>query len=321
MKATSLAALALALSLSLQAQAADEVRTDELSLDYGRVTARYAGTDGNWFNPANWSSGRVPGAEDVVLLGGDVRVVIDPSQDSRRIPGKINLHALWVVDSAQLETRPGTHLVIEDEAIRGRGRITYRSSAVEGGSLSVSQGPVVCVACSGLKLNPTSQSKRIIVLKSSVSASFGLGGRTPASTTTSSTGETLTLNGPGTYATLTSETVSLPTPAPAPASGLNISARIDRLPKSLVVDLHYGFTPVAGDSFQIITATQSLEGEFPEFPEGALVGCTDDNIGLHISYRGGDGNDVVLDARRKSPLVCTLARIGELKIRGVAILQ
>jgi len=312
---------ALALALSLQAQAADEVRSEHLSLDYDRVTVRYAGTDGNWFNPANWSTGRVPGAEDVVLLAGDAQVVIDPSQDSSRIPGKINVNALWLVDSAQLETRPGTHLVIEDEAIRDRGRTTYRSSAVEGGRLTVAPDPVACPDCGGFVLNPTSQTKRTTILKSSFPASFGLGGRTPASVTTSSAGETLTLNGPGTYATLTSETVSLPAPATPSESDPSISARIDRLPKSLVVTLHYGFTPVAGDSFQIITATQSLEGEFPDFPEGALVGCTDDDIGLHITYRGGDGNDVVLDARRESPLVCMVARIGELKVRGVAILQ
>ncbi|MGH8477275.1 MAG: hypothetical protein ACRERV_07385 [Methylococcales bacterium] len=42
------------------------------------------------------------------------------------------------------------------------------------------------------------------------------------------------------------------------------------------------------------------------FPEGSLVGWTDDNVGFYISYMGGDGNDVVLSARDPRPPSCLL---------------
>ena len=58
-----LSALALLLSLSAQAQTATPA-------------VRYVGSDGNWFNPANWSSGRVPTADSDVVIDGRAEVVI-----------------------------------------------------------------------------------------------------------------------------------------------------------------------------------------------------------------------------------------------------
>jgi len=84
----------------------------------------------------------------------------------------------------------------------------------------------------------------------------------------------------------------------------SLTALLNKVPLSL--SLYYGFRPRAGDSFQIITANRLLVGTFPGMPEGALVGCTDDNVGFYISYVGGDGNDVVLSARDTRPLTCLL---------------
>jgi len=60
------------------------------------------------------------------------------------------------------------------------------------------------------------------------------------------------------------------------------------------LELSFGFTPGAGDSFVIVRndSANPIAGTFDGLPEGALV--TNGPIVLQITYTGGDGNDIVL---------------------------
>jgi hypothetical protein len=361
--AITLTALAMALSPAAHAAAGPQSANNLKQIGI----AYFQGTDRNWFNPANWSTGRVPGENDVVVLDGNDDVLIDPSQASGRTPGKINLNTIWEMDSARLETLPGTHLVAKLQVVDEQAAFITRSSIVE---------VETAVMLDGLAgTNPSGWYVKRPWVALGGTMYFGLGGREPAGLNKVGAG-TLSL-GYGYYATLdTSEMVlgggtfmepvearfraagrllglrsasversgegkteqtrqvtviqdmvdeaagratdlhatiqDLPSSAvsgflsrpvnlpPPPAAA---SARIDKVPR-LVVALHYDFMPAVGDSFQIIT-TNSLVGEFADLPEGALVGCTeDDGVAVHITYRGGDGNDVVLTTRPGDPVVC-----------------
>ena len=135
-----------------------------------------------------------------------------------------------------------------------------------------------------------------MILKTSATLEFGLGGLAPASIVTTSAG-TVVNAGAGHYATLTADLVVLSgnPGAPGPARWL---------PPGLLLALHYGFAPADGDSFQIVTVNRRLVDQFRGLPEGALVGCTVDDVGLYITYAGGDGNDVVLTAADTSRWAC-----------------
>ena len=74
----------------------------------------------------------------------------------------------------------------------------------------------------------------------------------------------------------------------------------------LRLSTYYGFQPLHGDTFQIMTANRTRDGEFDGLPEGGYVGCMDQNVCLRISYRGGDGNDVVLSAENTDPATALL---------------
>ena len=69
-----------------------------------------------------------------------------------------------------------------------------------------------------------------------------------------------------------------------------------------------GFTPDAGQTFEIIDVAGSLCGEFDGLGEGAVVD-TFGGIDLRITYTGGDGNDVFLRAVPE-PSVFALALLG-----------
>lgn len=285
--AKTLSAIALALSIPVQAETT------------GSGAVLFIGTDSNWFNPANWSSGRVPDTEDDVVLDADDNVVIDPSLG--RMP--VQIRDLTIRDKARLETLPDAHLITRDELVQGQGQLIHRSSASEGDTLIISASPnnsALRHGHGGLRLNPTPKSKRDVILKSSATVEFGLGGREPASLTTAADGSVRVQNGAGHYATLTADLVVLN------SSQGDMRTRLDKLSPGLRLSLHYGFRPVDGDSFQIITSNRLLVDQFRGLPEGALVGCTDDNVGLYISYIGGDGNDVVLSAKDISPRACLL---------------
>jgi hypothetical protein len=232
--------------------------------------ANYVGTDTNWFNPANWSTGQVPDAMTDVVLDQHDTVVISPSAGGP----EVRIRDLLVTDQAVLTTLPGTIMRDRDETIGREAQVVYQ--ATESSSDTLSMGPLGqrCVGC-GMKLNPTPKSIRTIVLQSSltlnpsaVAVSFGLGGADPASP-----GHV----GAGHYATLVGDRVSL--------GGL------------LLVERFYGFSPSAGQRFKIVTVNGLRLGRFSNVGEGDRVARFEDGVGLYITYRGGDGNDVVLTAR------------------------
>jgi hypothetical protein len=227
----------------------------------------YVGIDGNWFEPGNWSSRRVPGPHTDVVLDGVDNVVVDPARGAPTV----EIRDLRITDAARLTTLPGTVFSARNERIEGAGSLVHRSTdATDGRS-----GTLELTGASNLILNPSTQPRRIVILKSTIAVTgaalaptlqVGLGGTAPAAA-----GRV----GPGRYATVTAESV--------------------QLAGRLTVTMHYGFTPRAGDAFQVITAG-TLTGRFDNVGEGELVAVFG-NAGLYITYRGGDGNDVVLEAR------------------------
>ncbi|AXQ29451.1 hypothetical protein D0B54_12465 [Solimonas sp. K1W22B-7] len=266
----SLSALALMLSFSAQAQTA------------GTAT-RYIGSDGNWFNPANWSTGQVPAAGSDVTLDGRAEVVIDPALGR----STVEIRDLTVGGDARLTGLPGVILSSRNELLQDNGAIVLRSGGSIGETLVVApfSDPEGCSSCS-LVQNPTSQSIRTVVLRSSVTVDLGLGGTSPAGITKVGPGTLVLSAGAGYYSTTTADILVLD--------------------GQLRLSLHYGFQPRHGQSFQIYTARQTRTGQFLGLPEGGLVGCTDDNVGFTISYKGGDGNDVVLSAADTAPQTCLL---------------
>ena len=74
------------------------------------------------------------------------------------------------------------------------------------------------------------------------------------------------------------------------AGGLNLSAG-----STLSVSMIGDFVPCDGDKFMIAKIDGALMGTFAGLSEGALVG-TYGGVDLTITYRGGDGNDIVLVA-------------------------
>jgi hypothetical protein len=184
-----------------------------------------ASTD--WFDPLNWSTGAVPGADDEVVIEGSSVVVIDPARGSASVSaGKMTLK-----DFSLLKTLPGTVLTTTDTFLMtGEARLEAQSTEFYG-DLFVADcdGDTLC----GMRLNPTPKSKRDVILKTSI-VEFGLGG-----TTRAGPGAT----GPGHYATI------------------DASERIE-LDAGVLVDtfLLYGFQPRPGDSFTIMSAPTIIGG-------------------------------------------------------------
>lgn len=264
----------------------------------------YVGRDGNWFNPSNWSSGRVPGANDNVILDGQDRVVIDPLQDPAAT--RVRFGDLVISSVAVLETLPGTVIENGNTRVLDAGQLIHRGSGALGDTLVVggSSGEQVCVfdangqqICTvpddggsgrggGVLLNPTQQNKRIVVLQSSATVDVGLGGSEAASLTRDAAGGVQLNAGRGTYATTTVDTLVID--------------------GDLKISTYHGFEPRPGQSFQIMTVNGMRSGEFVGLPEGGYVGCTEDNVGLRMSYVGGDGNDLVISAEQTEPGICLL---------------
>ena len=165
--------------------------------------------------------------------------------------------------------------IVDDEA---RHEIATRNEVVAGGSpCTRSTDGLATFLChqSGPdrlcwlrhQIQPVAEAEAHHCLQSSVQVEFGLGGTIAAGP--SATGR-------GHYATLTTDW--------------------GMIAGNLKVNLHYGFTPLAGDSFTIVKSNGLVLGTFNGLPEGALVERFGD-VGLYISYRGGNGSDVVLTAR------------------------
>jgi hypothetical protein len=244
-------------------------------------TLHFEGRSSNWFDANNWREGRVPGANDDVVLDRGDTVIIDPQRGA----SPVEIRDLIVGDGAELTTLPGTIMLLRDEHI-GAARVSYRSSGVIGeGQYGIPppQG-TSCVECGALLSNATPKSKRTVLLLSSVTSEVGIGGLAPASIARAANGTIRLFAGPGHYATTSAQT-------------LNIDGH-------LWLNLYYGFRPVPGDSFLLFSAERYASGRFIGLPESALVGCTSAGVGLRISYVGGDGNDVVLTAVRASRLAC-----------------
>lgn len=219
----------------------------------------YVGRDGNWFNPSNWSSRRVPDAGDNVFLDGQDHVVIDPNNDPTGY-SRVTFGDLVISSVAVLETLPGTVIENRDTRVLDAGQLIHRSS----GSLG----------------------KTLVIGSGGVSMDVGLGGTTPASLVQDATGGSRLAAGPGHYSTMTADTMDIE--------------------GELKLSTDYGFEPRPGDSFQIMTINGTRSGEFIGLPEGGYLGCTEQNVGLRISYVGGDGNDIVISAERTEPGICLL---------------
>lgn len=240
----------------------------------------FEGRNSNWFDASNWREGRVPSANDDVVLDRGDNVVIDPARGQ----AQIEIRDLYVGDGAELTTLAGTVMLLRDEHI-GAAHVINRSSGVIGeGQYFTSTPSAGCIECGVSLSNPTPKSKRTVLLQSSVTSEMGLGGLTAAKIERDASGAVRLAAGPGHYATTTAQTLLL--------NG------------HLWLDLVYGFRPIPGDSFQLFSAERYAAGQFTGLPESALVGCTSAGVGMRISYVGGDGNDVVLTATRASRSEC-----------------
>jgi hypothetical protein len=272
-----LSALAMVLSLSAQAQ----ISTD--SDGSGSAPVHYVGTDGNWFNPANWSGGRVPGPGSDVVLDGKDEVVIDAALGV----SQVQLRDLTLGGDSRLATLNQAVLVTRNTVLLGNAELFSSASGQAGESLIVApfSDPQGCTSCR-IATNPNPKNQRFVILQSSVTLDVGLGGGEPAALIKTGTGRLELSAGPGYYSTMTADTLTLD--------------------GQLRLSLYYGFQPRAGQSFQIFTANQTRSGRFLGLPEGGLVGCDEDGLGFYISYRGGDGNDVVLSTANTSPQSCLL---------------
>ena len=119
---------------------------------------------------------------------------------------------------------------------------------------------------SSFKLNPSLLEAQVFQLLDAPTGTFGLGGIAPAAAGAL---------GAGHYARVVCNTATL--------SG------------TLELKFLYGFVPQAGQQFEIIKNNGSVPatGTFANAPEGGLV-TRYNNLGLYLSYVGGDGNDVVV---------------------------
>lgn len=77
---------------------------------------------------------------------------------------------------------------------------------------------------------------------------------------------------------------------------LNVTGKVDLSGVELALSGNY--TPAPGESFTIVSndGTDAIVGTFNGMPEGQVVSIPASTRTFQISYRGGDGNDVVLTA-------------------------
>ncbi|HLO97178.1 MAG TPA: PEP-CTERM sorting domain-containing protein [Fimbriimonas sp.] len=227
------------------------------------ATATYTGLDGGiWHVASNWDTGMVPDANTNVIING------------KRVTGDENavyeLKNILITSFGSVETKAGSTWLAEDETIVDGTLIHRSTNAINTGTGTLSFAG--SGSSGGVWLNPTPKSKRIIVLQSSVQLRVGIGGSIAASAAAM---------GPGTYATLTGEQVTL--------AG------------ELQLESFYGFVPTPGQQFQIITSTGGTFGQFDGLGEGSIVGGLG-GYAMAISYAGGDGDDVVLTAMVPEPI-------------------
>jgi hypothetical protein len=229
------AAFGLLASTVAQAQAAPEG-------EGGGDAATFLGSDGNWFNPANWSTGEVPGKETPVIIEGDREVRIDPARGESVVEaGDILLR-----DGGILRLLPGTELHFSEMTL-DVGHLKAQSAGLQGEGITIADGDEKGwgYSQSTVMLNP---SFAVLleggeVSKEGAVATFVLGGAKAASP-----GNT----GKGFYGNLTAGEIAL-------------GARLD-------LRLMQGFVPEPGSTFDIVTATTAITGTFAGLPDGGIAG-------------------------------------------------
>ena len=245
--------------------------------------------DSNWFNPENWAGGRVPGAGDSVQIGGDQTVIIDPSLDPQTTTGGVSTILFGpeeadIVGNATLEILPGTIFKVGNLRINDNAQLIARSAVIEADTItSEPEEPCTCFNpedCGrGLLMNPSN------LLMDEIGGIHGivmnLGGNDPAAAPSDDDGvaDIITSAGPGFYATIDAQTASLDNGC-------------------LELDLIYDFMPEPGDTFDIITASDTLTGRFQGLEDGDEVARFGDIV-LVIHYLP---NVVRIEAREPQPL-------------------
>ncbi|MFM1920426.1 MAG: hypothetical protein RLZZ303_2060 [Candidatus Hydrogenedentota bacterium] len=219
------------------------------------VLAEYVGTDTNWFNPSNWSTGQVPDGQTAVRIADGREVSIDPAQGS----GSVAVGDVYVENGASLHLLPGSIFTFEDMLL-DVGRVTTQSAGLVGNSLDISDGPVEVVPGWGfgqstVKLNPSFG----ILLGTGIAEAdavfvLGLAGTEPAAQ-----GNT----GTGYYANIASDEVVLGA--------------------TLQVEFLHGYVPRLGDTFDIVVASSGLTGTFANLPQGAAV-ASEGDVDLIVQY-------------------------------------
>lgn len=254
-------------------------------------TVHYVGRDGNWFDPTNWSPQQVPGPDDDVVLDQLDDVVIDPTRGGT----SVLIRDLYVKNLGRLTALPGVVIESRNEWIGPAARVILRGAAAFGERLLVgdSGGDTRLMpggyGSGGVLINPSTKSKRDVILKTSSHLDLGIGGLQPAQLTFDAAGAPQLSAGRGHYGTLNAETAQL-------AGELRLSS-------------YYGFNPLPGDRYVFLRTSQRTLGRFNRLPQGARVACTAAGIALHINYRAGDGDDVELIARSAGAQTCRNAPV------------
>ena len=245
----------------------DSVPVNIVEAEVQSETARFVGTDSNWFDPNNWSTGRVPEEGDNVTIDGAIRVVIDPELDPRSgttggSTGKVHLQDLQILNGATLETRPGVQMEFETISSDGTGNFYAYSSGWVGTAILNPGWGCPTWRCG---FNPTYIHVDLFKFDGEGLA-MSLGGAEPAAP-----GNT----GAGYYANVQADNIELTNPM-------------------LQISTIYDFEPQAGDEFVIFEASESLTGTFSNFAEGDVVLSTE-SVDLVISY---ERNRIVLFAEQ-----------------------
>ena len=247
----------------------------------------YQGTDGNWFNPNNWIDtdtgmpvNRLPSSNDDIVIAGDIDVLIDPIDNQ-----PVFVRNILIDDDRTLNIAQDSEFEFQQLHIKN-GLLETHSSIIRGSHLKMQRDSTTtnqsdntanrpggwgCAHCGVILGNPSLF--EIDVQNYDGILAVGLGGTIQAQDNKV---------GAGYYASFVGDNI-------------NLSGKLE-------VQLFYGFKPEMGDTFQVITAIDSLSGQFEGLAEGESVAIFD-GISLSISYQGGDGNDVVLTAVESDDLI------------------
>ena len=228
------------------------------------VASTFTAGHGNWFDDINWSGGLYPGSDTVATVEGAVVRL-----NAHGLATPLVLQSLTLLNEAEAEVRDA-RLQLDDLTV-SNSTVRVYGSHLQVTRLRVFQ-PVACIGigCGTIKLNPSLvETQEFTLNDTNVTTTFGLGGPNAA---------TADGRGPGHHARVVCATA--------------------QLDGRLAIEFLYGFVPQPGQQFEIIRFNGSgpLRGQFVNAPEGALV-ARYNNVGLYLTYAGGDGNDVVLTAQ------------------------